>query len=183
MIIVKNYSVESIPDPDARQRRITRLLLLVWLGLGLIVVALLCFIVSQAFRPIPIVPIAVGTLDEYPAGSVNLEFINGRFFDELANKELETIPLQVVRDENGNFTVFFARSTRQSEAILAPRACIVEWDNSIQQFLELCAGSRWARDGTYQGGPAPRNLDKFPARVENGTLFVELQLEKGAPRP
>ena len=178
-----NYSLESIPEPDARQRRITRLLLLVWLGLGLVVVAILCFIISQAFRPIPVVPIAVCTMDEYPLDSVNLEFVNGRFFDPLANKELETIPLQVVRDENGAFKVFFARSTNQPEAILVPRTCIVEWDNSIQQFLELCGGSRWQRNGTYAAGPAPRNLDQFPAHVENDTLFVDLKLEQGAARP
>lgn len=178
-----NYDLESMPKPDARNRRITRLLLLIWLGLGLIVVAILCYIVSQAFRPIPVVPIAVGTIDEYPFNSVNLEFVNGRFFDPLANKELDTIPLQVVRDENGGFRVFFARSTNQSEAILIPRTCIVEWDNSIQQFLELCGGSRWLRDGTYVAGPAPRNLDQFPAREENGTLFIDLKLEQGGARP
>lgn len=177
---MENYTLESIPEPDARQRRITRILLLVWLALGLAVVAILCFIVSQAFRPVPVVPIAVGTLDEYPNNSVNLEFVNGRFFDSLANKELDTIPLQVVRDENGNFQVFYARSTRQQEAILAPRTCIVEWDDSIQQFLELCAGSRWQRDGTYAAGPAPRNLDQFPASVQDNTLYIELKLEQGA---
>lgn len=179
---MENYSIESPPQPNARAQRITRILLFVWLGLALIVGAILCYILSQAFRPIPVVPVLVGELDEYAPNSVNLEFINARFFDETANKEQETLPLQVVRDANGNFTVFFARSTRQNEAILIPRTCIVEWDASLEQFLELCAGSRWTRAGKYVAGPAPRDLDQFPARIENGQVWIDLQLEKGAVR-
>lgn len=180
---MKNYSIESLPEPDARQRRITRVLLFVWLGLALIVGGILCYIISAAFRPLPVEPLYVGDLDEYANNSVNLEYINARFFDTTANKELETLPLQVVRDANGNLTVFLARSTRQNEAILIPRSCVVEWDESLQKFLELCAGSQWNRDGTYAAGPAPRNLDQFPARVENGQVWIEPKLIAGAARP
>ncbi len=180
---MENYSLEALPEAEARQQRVNRILLYIWFALGLVVVALLCYIVSSAFRPAPVVPIQVGELDEYPANSVNLEFVNARFFDETANKELETIPLQVVRDATGNLTVFLARSTRQDEAILVPRTCLVEWEESLQEFLELCAGSRWTRDGRYVSGPAPRDLDRFPARVENGKVFIDLKLEKGAARP
>lgn len=178
-----NYTLESLPEPDARQQRITRLLLLVWLALALVVGALLCYIVSTAFRPPPVEPLFVGELDEYPLNSVNLEFINARVFDDTANKEMETLPLQVVRDANGTITVFLARSTRQSEAILIPRSCVVNWDDSLQKFLELCGGSQWNRDGTYAAGPAPRNLDQFPARVENGRVWIEPKLVKGAAHP
>jgi hypothetical protein len=50
-------------------------------------------------------------------------------------------------------------------------------------FLELCGGSQWTREGEYAAGPAPRDLDRFPARVEGGNLYVELVLERGADRP
>lgn len=178
-----NYSLESIPQPDAKQQRTTRILLFIWLGLGLVVVALLCYILSTAFRPAPVVPVLVGDVTEYSLGTTNLEFINGNFFDDTANKILDTIPLQVVRDASGNFTVFLARSTRQDEAILIPRTCLVEWDESLSKFLELCGGSQWNLDGTYAAGPAPRNLDRFPVRVENGELYIDLTLQKGAARP
>jgi hypothetical protein len=177
-----NYSLESVPQPDPRRQRITRILLLVWLALGLVVVGILCFVVSQAFRPLPMVPEYVGDVDEYPPDSVNLEFINARFFDDTANKELETLPLQVVRDAKGDFTVFFARSTRPEEAILSPSSCVVEWDESLAKFLELCGGSQWNGDGTYASGPAPRNLDRFPSNTENGRLYIDLKLEKGSTR-
>lgn len=177
---MENYSLESLPEPDARERRITRALLFVWLALGIILGTMLCYIVSQAFRPVPAVPAFVGDLDKYQPNSINLEFINANFFDDTANKDQETLPLDVVRDAAGNFTVFFARSTRQDEAILAPRTCLVEWDDSLNKFLELCGGSQWNLDGTYFAGPAPRNLDRFPAQVQDGKLFIDLKLEPGA---
>src|SRR6187399_1614886 len=97
-----NYSLESVPEPDARQRRITRLLLFVWLVLGLIVVGLLCYIGTAAFRMPPAAPAFVGDIDKYPPNSVNLDFINAKFFDDTANKDQETLPLQDVTDPNGN---------------------------------------------------------------------------------
>jgi hypothetical protein len=177
-----DYSLEPLSESNARSRRVTRILLFIWLALGLVVAGLLCFIVSQAFRPLPSVPQLVGDLDEYAPNSVNLEFINARFFDDTANKDLETIPLQVVRDGSGNITVFFARSTRPEEARLSPSSCVVEWNDSLNRFLELCGGSQWNRDGSYAAGPAPRNLDRFLSRLQNGTIYIDLTLQKGAPR-
>lgn len=178
-----DYSLESLPQPDARRRRITRLLLLIWFLLALVVGGLLCYIVSTAFRPPPNIPAVVGDVDEFPPGSINKEFINAIWFDDTANKQIETLPLAVVRDANGSFTVFLARSTRQAEAILIPQQCVVEWDDSLARFLELCGGSQWTLDGKYAAGPAPRDLDRFPAHVENGQLLIDLQLIKGAPHP
>lgn len=180
---MENYSLESLPGPDARQQRINRILLLIWLALGLVFVGLLCYIVSSAFRPAPLVPQFVGEIDKYPPDSIHLEFINADFFDDTSNKTMETLPLQVVRDAKGAFTVFLARSTRQDEAILAPRTCVVEWDESLVKFLELCGGSQWDRDGRYFAGPAPRDLDRFPSHVENGKLYIDLRLEKGVAHP
>ena len=175
-----DYSIESLPQPNPRQRRITRILLFIWLALGIVVALLICNIAISAFRQAPPPPVQVGTLDEFPPNSINKVFVNADFFDDTANKEIQTLPLQVVRDANGNFTVFFARSTRQDEAILIPGQCIVDFDDSLQTFLELCAGSQWSRQGKYIAGPAPRDLDRFPSHVENGTLYIDLNLQKGA---
>ena len=180
---MENYSLEALPEPDPKQRRITRLLLLIWLVLGLMVIGILCYIGATAFRPPPSTPLYVGDVDEYPLGSINLEFINADFFDAAANKSQATLPLQVVRDTTGAWTVYFARSPNPTEAIRIPQQCVVEWDESLGQFLELCGGSRWARDGSYIAGPAPRGLDSFPARIENNQLYIEPKLTPGAPRP
>lgn len=179
---MENYSIESLPEPDPKERRVTRLLLYVWLILGLIVVSVLCYVGIAAFRPPPQEPLYIGDVDEYPPDSVNLEFVNADFFDATASRQQDTLPLQIVHDANDNWTVFYARSTNPAEAILIPRQCVVEWDDSLAQFLELCGGSRWTRDGKYIAGPAPRDLDTFPARIENGKLYLLPTLQQGAPR-
>ena len=181
--LMDNYSIESLPEPDPKERRFTRILLLVWLVLGLIVGGVACYVVVAAFRPPAKVPVYVGELDEYAPNSINKEFINADFFDDTANKDQETLPLQIVRDANGNFVVLYARSTNQDQAILIPRQCLVEWDDSLQLFIELCAGSRWTREGKYVGGPAPRDLDRFPARINENKLYIDLELQKGAAHP
>ena len=180
---MENYSIESLPEPSPKERRVTRLLLYVWLVLGLIVISVLCYVGISAFRPLPQEPLYVGDTDEYPLNSVNKEFINADFFDATANKQQDTLPLQIVRDANDRWTVFFARSTNPTEAILVPRQCLVEWEESLGQFLELCGGSRWTRDGKYIAGPAPRDLDTFPSRIENGKLYILPTLQPGAPHP
>ena len=96
-----DYSYEPVAQPDARTQRITRLLLIFWGILGLVLVGLLCYIVSSAFRPAPLVPQFVGDIDKYPPNSINKEFINVTFFDDVANQEVDTLGLQVVRDANG----------------------------------------------------------------------------------
>lgn len=175
-----DHGIESLPQPNPRQRRITRLLLLIWLALGIVVALLICYIAFSAFRQSSPPPIQVGTLDQFPLGSINKVFVNADFFDDTENKQIQTLPLQVVRDANGTFTVFFARSTGRDEAVLIPGQCIVDWDDSLKTFLELCGGSQWSREGKYVAGPAPRDLDRFPSHVENNTLFIDLNLIKGA---
>lgn len=180
---MENYSLESLPSPDRKKERFTRILLWIWLALGLIVVAVLCYVVFAAFRPPPQVPVYINEIDQFPPNSITKQFINADFFDDTASTRFDTLPLEVVRGANDDFTVFFARSTNPTEAILIPRQCIVEWDDSLAQFLELCGGSRWSRDGKYIAGPAPRDLDRFPVRVENGKLYIDLTLIKGAAHP
>jgi hypothetical protein len=78
----------------------------------------------------------------------------------------------VVRDEAGMFTAFFARSTYHGRP--------VNWVPEHDRFEDPTLGSAWSRTGEYLSGPDPRDLDRFPVVLENGQLFAELQLIKGA---
>lgn len=180
---MENYSIEPLPAPDPKRQRITRLLLFVWGALALVLVAILCYTAFAAFRPPPKEPVYVNDVSVYAPNSINKYFINAEFFDPASNLELETLPLQIVRGAGDDFTIFFARSANPTEAVLIPRQCVVDWDESLMQFLELCGGSRWTRQGAYVAGPAPRGLDKFPAHVQDGKLYMDLELIQGAPRP
>jgi cytochrome b6-f complex iron-sulfur subunit len=51
--------------------------------------------------------------------------------------------------------------------------CRVPWCESSKWFECPCHGSRYNRWGEYQFGPAPRGLDRFALRVEEGRVIVD----------
>lgn len=51
--------------------------------------------------------------------------------------------------------------------------CKVPWCLSAQWFQCPCHGSNYNRWGEWQLGPAPRGLDRFSLRVENGRVLVD----------
>lgn len=51
--------------------------------------------------------------------------------------------------------------------------CKVPWCQSSQWFECPCHRSRYNRWGEYADGPAPRGLDRFAVRVEDGTLIID----------
>jgi len=53
--------------------------------------------------------------------------------------------------------------------------CGVPWCQSSQWFECPCHGSRYNRYGEWQGGPAPRGLDRYSSFVdEDGQFVVDL---------
>ncbi|HUG85166.1 MAG TPA: Rieske 2Fe-2S domain-containing protein [Euzebya sp.] len=50
--------------------------------------------------------------------------------------------------------------------------CRVPWCASSRWFECPCHGSRYNRWGEYQGGPAPRGLDRFPIDFREGNIHV-----------
>ena len=50
--------------------------------------------------------------------------------------------------------------------------CRVPWCQTSQWYECPCHGSKYNKWGEWMGGPAPRGLDRFPSRVEDGALLV-----------
>jgi cytochrome b6-f complex iron-sulfur subunit len=50
--------------------------------------------------------------------------------------------------------------------------CKVPWCLSSQWFECPCHGSRYNRWGEWQGGPAPRGLDRFALTIQDGVVAV-----------
>ncbi len=50
--------------------------------------------------------------------------------------------------------------------------CRVPWNDSLGRFACPCHGSNYNFWGEYILGPAPRGLDRFPTRVEDGRVIV-----------
>jgi menaquinol-cytochrome c reductase iron-sulfur subunit len=58
--------------------------------------------------------------------------------------------------------------------------CAYHWDEAKAQFLCPCHNSVFAVDGTVVAGPAPRPLDRYETKIENGKLLLgQLQQSTG----
>lgn len=51
--------------------------------------------------------------------------------------------------------------------------CRVPFCDTSQWFECPCHGSKYNRAGEYKAGPAPRSLDRFPIKVEEGIIHVD----------
>jgi cytochrome b6-f complex iron-sulfur subunit len=51
--------------------------------------------------------------------------------------------------------------------------CLYKWEPSTVRFECPCHGSKFNREGFYIEGPAPRSLDTFAVREENGEVIVD----------
>lgn len=52
--------------------------------------------------------------------------------------------------------------------------CSVPWDEEKKQFICPCHGSTFNLTGEVLTAPAPRPLDTFPVRIENGIIKVNI---------
>jgi len=94
--------------------------------------------------------INAGLVDDFPPGSVT-HISNGRFY-------LSRLP-------DGGFLALYQRCTHLG--------CNVPWDQSADGFVCPCHSSHFTADGTVTNPPAPRPLDLFPVRIENGEIKVD----------
>lgn len=89
----------------------------------------------------------------------------------------QTFFLWVVKLD-GRFHVFDARSTH---SVAHDQNCIVKWVEDAQPwnssknfFTDPCVGGAWNPDGSYQWGPAPRDLDWYFPEVRDGELWIDI---------
>lgn len=92
----------------------------------------------------------VGTIEEFEAGQVNY-IMRGRVY--------------ISRLEDGGFLALWQRCTHLG--------CTVPWREDEGLFHCPCHSSLFNRKGEVIGGPAPRPLDLFSLRSEDGELVVE----------
>jgi menaquinol-cytochrome c reductase iron-sulfur subunit len=56
--------------------------------------------------------------------------------------------------------------------------CAYHWDEQQKYFLCPCHTSAFGLDGKVLMGPAPRPLDRYAVRVDNGKLFIGSQIQR-----
>jgi cytochrome b6-f complex iron-sulfur subunit len=133
-----------------------RLLVRLWTVLGLAAAAELALVVAAFLRPRrpqatdSTGVVIAGPLDGFEPGSVTA-FPSGRFY--------------LVRLAEGGFLALHRECTHLG--------CTVPWVPETRRFQCPCHASAFDITGAVLGPPAPRPLDLFPVRVENGIVKVD----------
>jgi menaquinol-cytochrome c reductase iron-sulfur subunit len=80
-------------------------------------------------------------------------------------------------------TTAWVVKTGDSLLALGPRCthlgCAYHWEDARHQFVCPCHASVFSVDGKVVSGPAPRPLDRYDTRVENGRLLIGPLHESG----
>jgi cytochrome b6-f complex iron-sulfur subunit len=135
-----------------------RFLSLIWVGLIVLALAEAVWVVASFLRPRrrraeagaegPIV--VAGPAERFDPGTVTA-FQRGKFY--------------LVRLEDGGFLALHRRCTHLG--------CTVPWVADESRFACPCHASAFNMRGEVLSPPAPRPLDHFPVRIENGIVKVD----------
>lgn len=71
----------------------------------------------------------------------------------------------IVRPEAGNDVIAFAPQCTHL-------GCAYHWEAQDKAFVCPCHNSEFAMDGKVLGGPAPRPLDRYEVKVEDGRVKI-----------
>lgn len=146
--------VEGNGLPKSPERR--SFLRLAWVGLGVAAVGEAIWIVISFLTPRRKEPetaatlIVAGPAESFAPGSVTA-FPAGRFY--------------LVRLDDGGFLALHRQCTHLG--------CSVPWDEAAGRFACPCHASVFDLRGVVLQPPAPRPLDLFPVRIENGIVKVD----------
>jgi cytochrome b6-f complex iron-sulfur subunit len=147
--------VERVSPAAAPQRR-RSFLGLAWLGLGVAALGEAAWILASFLKPrrrdvASDAGLAVaGPSDGFAPGSVTA-FPAGKFY--------------LVRLQDGGFLALHRQCTHLG--------CSVPWDEASGRFACPCHASSFDLRGDVLAPPAPRPLDLFAVRIENGIVKVD----------
>ncbi len=89
--------------------------------------------------------------------------------------------IHLVRFEDGDFRALSGRSPHLGEMV--PWRPDFSWEGTFGWFREPCHGDTYAMDGMRVFGPAPRDLDRFDIRIEDGVVWVDVTAVTRGVRP
>lgn len=76
-------------------------------------------------------------------------------------------PVYVVKDAKGQVAVL--------SAVCTHLGCTVPWIEDQNRFICPCHKGTFDPTGKVVGGPAPRNMDALPMKVEDGVVKIQYQ--------
>ena len=156
------------PTPAGTSQPRRSFLGLAWLGIGFAALGEAAWIVASFLKPRPkalkggSTLVVAGPSDGFAPGSVTA-FPAGKFY--------------LVRLEDGGFLALHRQCTHLG--------CSVPWDEAAGRFACPCHASAFDLRGDVLAPPAPRPLDLFAVRIENGIVKVDVSapLRRSAYEP
>ena len=109
------------------------------------------------------------------------QFVEVAAIDQLQPQRPEEVVFRRTRIDgwrviNEKTTAWVVRKDNTSVTAFAPQCthlgCAYHWDDKAKNFICPCHTSAFSIDGKVLTGPAPRPLDTYEARVENGKLLL-----------
>ena len=132
------------------------------IGMGL-AVPLLGYLISPALKRRERSWVDVSAVGDVPVGEPKqLDYMMAVQDGYLATRSQKAV--WAVKQPDGQVTVFAPKCTHLG--------CGYRWAGDEKQFKCPCHGSVFDINGQVLGGPAPRPLDRLPAKIENGRLLV-----------
>jgi cytochrome b6-f complex iron-sulfur subunit len=149
---------ESKPEDEPKSAPSSRrsFLLKLWFGLGFVVVFEYVWVLLSFLRPRKSsanegdAVVIAGPVEQFDKGSVTA-FQSGRFY--------------LARLDDGGFLALYRECTHLG--------CTVPWVDEEKRFVCPCHASAYDIRGDVLSPPAPRALDRYAVRIENGIVKVD----------
>ena len=154
---VKNQPKAVTPVPDQENRR--NFLKKIWTGLGILAAAEFFGVITgflfsgkgKTEEEASIHLIEAGPVNSFKPNSVT-PFRGGRFF--------------LARLEDNGFIAISLRCTHLG--------CSINWEEDKNRFVCPCHASSFKITGDVINPPAPKALDYYPVKIENGVVKVDV---------
>ena len=139
---------------------------LTWFGLGWLVSILPTSLVGCSEANSPITSSPASTPESVAAApSSNFKAI-GTVAQLDQDGQLMSDKITVVRDPQDSKKLLAVNTT------CTHNGCTVKWKSANKEFVCPCHDARFVADGSARQGPAKKPLQRYPAKIEKGQVFI-----------
>ncbi|MDX2269511.1 MAG: ubiquinol-cytochrome c reductase iron-sulfur subunit [Bryobacter sp.] len=110
-------------------------------------------------------------------------FVDAADVSQLKLNSPEEVSFQRIRKDGWKLiteksTAWVVKLTEQEVVAFSPSCthlgCAYHWEAAKNEFVCPCHTTSFSVSGKVLGGPAPRDLDRFPVKVQNNRLLINI---------
>jgi Rieske Fe-S protein len=137
-------------------------------GVGTLLVAVpgVRFLIGNALEPSVTKWVELGKVADLPPAAVTQVNYSTRATDAWREVTRRGTVYVATADGGATFTALDGTCTHLG--------CIVQWNESKDQFICPCHSGYYTREGEVVSGPPPHRLRQLAVKVQDGTLFAEI---------